>query len=500
MGTDSQKQPSFSPRQRWRIGFDVVVRTVLVLAVVVMVNYLGAQFFDRFRFFGRVYLSSQTRIELSPRTVHLLDKLTNHIKVTLYYDRDDGLYPAVVALLNEYRSVSPLISVKAVDYVRDAGEAEKVKEQYKLNSPTDKNLVIFDCAGRVRIVNGNALAQYVREQVPSEIKGQLEFVKRPTAFMGEKMFTSALLAVTNPKPFKACFLQGHGEPDLNGRDETGYLEFASILAQNYIAVQPWRLLGDNPVPADCDLLIIAGPRTVLSNPELQKIDQYLSQGGRLFALLDYSSLQQPTGLEDVLAHWGVNVGVDVVQDPKNTTTSGQDVVVWSFGRHPVVNPLTQLALQLILPRPVSQIKLQNPPADVPPVQVDEIAFSGPESVLFGNRTAAPRSYPLVVAVEQNAVKGVATPRGTTRMVVVGDSIFLDNRQIKGGANHDFVGYAANWLLDRSALLEGIGPRPVTEFRLMMTHAQRRNVRWILLGALPGAVLLLGGLVWLKRRK
>jgi len=34
----------------------------------------------------------------------------------------------------------------------------------------------------------------------------------------------------------------------------------------------------------------------------------------------------------------------------------------------------------------------------------------------------------------------------------------------------------------------------------MTQAQQRNVRWLLLGALPGAVLTFGCLVWLVRRK
>jgi hypothetical protein len=56
----AKSQPSFSPGRRWKIGFDVVVRTALVLAVVVMVNYLGAQFS------GRFYLSSQTRINCPP--------------------------------------------------------------------------------------------------------------------------------------------------------------------------------------------------------------------------------------------------------------------------------------------------------------------------------------------------------------------------------------------------------------------------------------------------
>jgi hypothetical protein len=34
----------------------------------------------------------------------------------------------------------------------------------------------------------------------------------------------------------------------------------------------------------------------------------------------------------------------------------------------------------------------------------------------------------------------------------------------------------------------------------MTRTQLQNVRWLLLGALPGAVLLIGGVVWLVRRK
>jgi hypothetical protein len=119
---------------------------------------------------------------------------------------------------------------------------------------------------------------------------------------------------------------------------------------------------------------------------------------------------------------------------------------------------------------------------------------------MGDPAAAPRSYPLMVAVEQQTVPGVANTRGTTRMIVAGDSFFLDNHYIEGGANRDFAGYAANWLLDRTVLLEGIGPRPITEFRLTMTQAQEKSVRWLLLAALPGAVLAFGWLVWLVRRK
>jgi hypothetical protein len=483
-------QHSFSPGRRWKIGFDVIVRTALVLAVVVMLNYLSANFFRRF------YLSSQTQ-QLSTRTLSVVNSITNHVAVTVYYDKSDDWYPMIMALLDEYRSANPDISVKTVDYTLDAGEAEKIKEQYKLNSAKDKNLVIFDCDGHVKIANGDELAQVKLEPVPNATEH--EFRRKPIAFRGEMMFTAMLLAVENPKPLKAYFLQGHGEPSLSDSGDQGYLKFGAILGENYIATEPLQLLGQNAVPDDCNLLIIAGPRTAFSEMELQKIDQYLAQGGRLFMLFNYFSIKQPTGLDPILARWGVAVLADTVQEKnQGSTTSGSDVIINTFNNHPVVNPLTGLALQLILPRPVGGMNLQNPPADAP--KVDELVSSSPESTLMGDPTAPPRSYPLMVAVEQTAVPGVASTRGITRMVVVGDSFFLGNRQIESGANRDFVGYAVNWLLDRTILLNGIGPRPVTEFRLTMTRSQQKNVRWLLLGALPGGVLAFGWLVWFARRK
>jgi hypothetical protein len=75
-----KSRPSFSRSSRWQIGLDKVLRTVLVLAVVVMLNYLGAQFFHRF------YLSSETRIALSSRTLTILRSITNQMVITLYYD------------------------------------------------------------------------------------------------------------------------------------------------------------------------------------------------------------------------------------------------------------------------------------------------------------------------------------------------------------------------------------------------------------------------------
>src|ERR1035441_4855978 len=186
MSADPRSKSSFSVTSRWRIGFDVVLRTVLVLAVVVMANYLGAKFFHRF------YLSSQTQVQLSSRTLAVLHSLTNRVDVTLYYDRKADFYPTIVALLDEYRAANKNISVRTVDYVGDPGEAEKVKEKYRqfFSSQSAKDLVIFDYAGRVKVFPGAALTQYQTRQVPAENPQQkeLEFERHPVSFNGELAF------------------------------------------------------------------------------------------------------------------------------------------------------------------------------------------------------------------------------------------------------------------------------------------------------------------------
>jgi hypothetical protein len=493
MATETQPQSSFSPRRKWSIGLDVLLRTVVVLAVVIMINYLGGQYFKRF------FLSSQTKIALSSRTVSVLKSLTNQIKVTLYYDKEDPLYPTLAALLKEYRNVSPYIQVVTVDYQWDAAAAQKVKSTYKLGDATGdnpKNLVIFDCEGRPhKVLPGNMLAEFELEQVPSE--KEREYRRKFTVFNGEKIFTAGVLAVSSLKPFRAYYLQGHGEHPISGDEVSGYMKFATILQQNYVQVETLSLVGTNPVPTDCNLLIIAGPTTPIAAEELEKIAQYLDQGGRLLALFNSTPKGRESGLENIMARWGVIVGASEVVDRANSR-KGDDIVVQAYSQHPVVQALHGTRLDLIAPRTVTSRPLINAPADAPKVVI--LAASGKTAVLRDEPKGKPDQYPLAVAVEKGAPPGVVTERGSTRMVVVGDSLFLANGMIDLYANSDFARLAVNWLLDRPQFLDGIGPKPFTEFRIAMTKTQLQGVRWILLAAIPGTILLLGGVVWLRRRK
>jgi hypothetical protein len=106
---------------------------------------------------------------------------------------------------------------------------------------------------------------------------------------------------------------------------------------------------------------------------------------------------------------------------------------------------------------------------------------------------------LAAAMVANAIPGVVQ-QGVTRIVVTGDSIFLANRQIESAANRDFASYAVNWLLERNELLGGEGPKQMNQYRLLMTNSQLERARWTLLLGMPGSALLLGFLVWFRRRR
>jgi hypothetical protein len=490
-----KSQPSFSPGRRFAIGLNMLVRTALVLAVLVMVVALSN------RYFHRVYLSSHTRVELSPRTVNFVKTITNRVKVTLYFNRDEEMYSTITALLAEYRALNPRLSVTTVDYQHDPAEAGRLKALYQLanaQGKDDKDLVIFDCDGRIRVLNARALVErtveFTGETTP---EGQKKFREKLVSFRGEMMFTAMLLTVTQPQPMKAMFLTGHGEHGYEDPDVvSGYEKFGLTLQQNFITNAPLSLLGSNPVPTDCNLLVIAGPTKPLADVELEKIQNYLDEGGRMLVMFNPLERTHQTGLERLLVRYDLMVGAGQVMDP-HQTEKGKDIVVSAYSKHSLVNPLVGTGIQMILPRPLKAMQSPNAAADAP--KVDLIAFSGENASLAGE-AGKPGQFAVAAVIEKGAVPGVATVRGATRILVLGDSTLFVNTMIDKWSNREFAGYAANWLLDRTQLLEGVGPRSIEEFRIQMTREQLRQSRWLLLGGVPGAVLALGGLVWFRRRK
>jgi hypothetical protein len=502
-------KPTFSTRRKWVIGFNVAVAVAAVVAMVVMANYLAARHYLRFQWSGH------RKVSLSPQTSRVLQSLTNQVRVTVFFDAREQmeLQSLTTALLKEYNYANPRIVFKTVDPTRHPADAELVLAAYKLTALKDGNFVIFDCGGRTKVIYQNELADYQLE--PVEGGHGREFRKKMTAFKGETLFTTALFNLAHPRQYRICFLQGHGEHDPEKVDHPhGYARLAEILKEK--AGAQWEKLslrGTNEVPADCHLLVVAGPRLPLDDQELARIENYLRQGGRLFALLNNMALGGRSGLERVLAQWDVGAGDGMIFDSQNSPTGKDLLTAQMNNRHPIMKALASnsddFRVLLVLPRAVGKLTSAVPRPNAPKVDVlAATSEGGTEVSAIRDGVPYPNPYqdrrgvfPLIAAVEDN-IKGVSTERGSTRMVVVGDSLCLDNELIeRPPANHYFAALAVNWLLERpQVLLDGLVPQPTRTFRLVMTNQQLQTVQWLLLAGLPGAVLLLGCLVWWRRRR
>jgi hypothetical protein len=236
---------------------------------------------------------------------------------------------------------------------------------------------------------------------------------------------------------------------------------------------------------------------------LVKIQQYLAEGGRMFVLFNsYTVLNDvPTGLEALLQDWNIRVGNNIISDPPNTMMNGAIVVnLATKVNHPIVTPMASgSGLAMFNPRSIEAVQPAKQFPGAPEAKAlmftSDSATVGPGAI----PTPAKGNVPLVAAVEKGRVQGVVSERGTTAIVVAGDSSFLNNSYIDFADNRDFASFVVSWLLDQNQLLQGVGPHVVKEYTLMMTRSQIDQIRWIYLGAMPGGVMLLGFLVWLRRR-
>ena len=101
-----------------------------------------------------------------------------------------------------------------------------------------------------------------------------------------------------------------------------------------------------------------------------------------------------------------------------------------------------------------------------------------------------------------ALPGLAEParRGPTRLVVLGDSNFASDQLLQASqANVVLLIDTLNWLAERESLL-GIPPKKPERVRLSLTGGQMAWLYGLALLILPGLSVILGVVVWLRRRR
>jgi ABC-type uncharacterized transport system involved in gliding motility auxiliary subunit len=488
--------------KRTRIALNVLVQLLALLLVVVMVNTLAFNHYRRWDF------SRTKKYALSGTTKQVLGSLKKPVKVTVFFTADPNtpgsdIYADVMSLLKEYQYAgNKKITLEVpVNPFRDFTRARELQARYKFGA--NENIVILDCEGRTKFVTAPDMATYDTSGV---MYGR---PPRLTAFKGEGALTAALLEVTENKQNKIYLLAGHGEPDIKVDTMSTIREF--ITRQN-LKLDTLNLM-DSAVPPDAKAVLILGPKYDFSEREMMLLEDYWNKRGRLLVAVDPTTLTPKfTGFlkaqgikpqdDRILTLQKLAPGLfNVVKDVTAVFLDGNPVTSRLKGVNTQFFGATQsLQLDHVAVKD-SNVHLQSliEAAEGYWGETDyNVDINAGGRIDFDPKKDHVAPLTIAALVEKGALNDAHIQVDSSRMIVVSNADFLNNDQLTQ-PNVDFAMSSLNWLLSRDELI-GISPKTSETFTLNLTPAELSKIMWIVLGAIPGAVAVIGLLGWVRRRR
>src|SRR5262245_26243168 len=469
---------AFSARQA-RFGALAAASVAVVLAILVTINYLGSRHNKRWD------LTAAQQFSLSDQSKKILQDLKEPVKIRVFARSTE--FQRFRDRLDEYTYQSKLVSVEYID----AEQKPAVAQQFGV---TQLGTVVFEHKGRT-------------EKATSD---------------GEQELTNALIKVVQGRTPKVYFTQGHGEKDTSNSDRSGYSAIATALkGENYV-VDKLVLAQSTDVPADADVIVVAGPKTDFLQPELDLLKKYLARGGKLFLMLDpviKADQPQPTGLQGLLKDWGIAAGNDIVLDVSGMGrllgTDESVPVAASYPPHPITenfNLLTAYPLARSM-TPVeggangrnAQKLVETSPSSWAETNIKSLTGGEPAKLDEGEDKKGPVSLAAAVSATATNIPAPKTPAngdvakpGETRVVAFGDADFSSNGWLGIRGNRDLFLNTVNWLAQQENLIS-IRPRDPQDRRVSLTEGQMNFIRLLTIFVVPGVVLLAGVQTWWRRR-
>ena len=464
---------SFSGRQA-RFGTLAAASVLVVLGILIAINYLSTKYNKRWD------LTAARQFSLSDQSKKVLQDLKEPVRIRVFARSGD--FERFRDRLDEYTYHSKQVSVEYIDPERRPG----VAQQYGV---TSLGTIVLDYKGR-------------NEKITSD---------------GEQDLTNGLIKLIQGRTPKIFFTQGHGERDVMAADRTGYNSIsAALTAANYV-VEKIVVAQATEIPADADVLVIAGPKTDFLGQEIDLLKAYLARGGKLFVMLDpvlKPDQPQPAMLQALLKDWGIEAGHDVVLDVSGMTDPSVPVaaaypshaITQDFGlltAYPVarsmapveggVNGRTAQKLVETGPRSWAESNLKSLSGEEP-AKADDTDKKGPitlAAAVSGPATNAP--------APKEPPKPGETPKQTeARIVAFGDSDFASNGWLGVQGDRDLFLNTINWLAQQENLIS-IRAKDPEDRRITLTADQERLIFYLSVLVVPGLILLAGVQTWWRRR-
>ncbi len=422
-------------------------------------------------------LTGNRRLSLSPMTVRLLQHLDKKISVTAFYSSsaqrrfEQQEAQQVRDLLDQYADRSSNFTYQMVDYRRDLAKWQNMAMSIRLTSDPPVTVFTTPDGGK------------------EEVKGTTE-----------KDFTAALIKLTRKQKKHIYFTEGHGELDPTGMNrQNSATVVKQVLTDQQDEVATVNLSGkERKVPADCSVLVIAGPDVEFQPEEIKAVNDYLNNGGKALVLLRIAG----PSLAGLLKEWGLKAGdnyiVQLVDFGGGLMGISRSVAISKFETHDVNRGLTRVVFPAA--RSIDSITPAPAGLTVTPIlrsTADSVAKPLPRGSTRIDPTPKPTDpkgpFTLAAVAEKSGGK-------KPRLLVIGSSDFAMDLLADNPENSDRYLFtnAVNWLAEEDALVD-IPPKDTPPDTVTLTPQQRLQTLFLNLLLMPTFCLFMAVFVWWKRR-
>ena len=324
-------------------------------------------------------------------------------------------------------------------------------------------------------------------------ESKLRFYDGVDQFASEREIAAAIKRLIVPVP-RVAFITGHQERSIEKTGDRNY-ELLSSRRRNRKALinqgfDVFELdLKKNNIPGGLSVLVLADPAEGLNEAEQLKIRSYVAAGGNMLVTTEPGRAEL---INPVLHDFGIQLfNGKLVQPSKNDAPDlifGQLTTARGKVAMPVAAALKLeatgnfMADTLVVSHNTGW--LTNGPVDV---TRNEIPYR-PE---MGDKKG---SFPIVVAL-QRKVRG-----RDQRMLVSGDADFMSNAELlhPRGDNEYLAKDIFKWFSNGAFPVEIVREVPVDD-QILLSRRQLSTLKTVLIGLLPGLIILLGAIVLIKRK-
>jgi ABC-type uncharacterized transport system involved in gliding motility auxiliary subunit len=462
-----------------KYGTNTLAMVLAVLGILALVNYVASRNTKRYD------LTKDQRYSLSDQTRKVLRGLKDEVKIT-YFERQRDLRRAQDRL-EEYQALSPRLKIEFVDPIQNPAKAQA----YDVRGPWPI-LVVEKGAKREKISND-----------------------------GEQDITNALIKVTREGKKTVCFLEGEGERSGEDSGDRGFSGAKSSLTKSLYEVKNVFLMREKTVPADCTVLLVAGPEKDLLPETTAAIRDYVKKGGKAFVMVEAELKEHYPNLVALLKDWNIEAGSDVVVDVSGMGQllglSELAPLAMEYPWHPITKDF-RLSTVYGGARSVEAgkgtvegVSAQDLVKTSPQSWAEsDLSLKGPIKFDEGKDRKGPISLAAVATVKAPAPAPTPTPSPSPspapeepktpegRVVAVGDADFASNALLGFQGNQDFFLNAVAWLAEDADLIS-IRPKEPENQALFLSRQVQQNVAWVALVILPGFFVVLGVVTWWRRR-